>query len=250
LISLENNHQVTKFKSNSHSFNFIKFFKMKLAMSFVCLTLGAAPVASWKLGLTPYGRSLVLPHARDIIQQQEELLDRMMPDRFLPQENWLNNEILTLEPWRHSPQYDVHDTKDSLVFELDVPGVNANNIDITVKDDMLTVSGHREITKDKLSYRSQFSSTFTLDPTIDIDKVTAQIKNGVLHVTAPKDPMRARDVVKRIPVLLAAEESGSLTTGIKVDGHMNGDEPQNESEYMNGDEPQNESEYINLDVQA
>jgi HSP20 family protein len=180
---------------------------MKFFLPFLSAAYFITPVVAWNFGLTPHRSSI--PTARDIIQQQQALLDRMLPDRFFRQDGWPMEDSTALSTWRPSARYEVYDTNSTLVFELDVPGVNANDINISVKDDMLMISGHRELTKDKLSYRSRFSNIFSLDPTVETSKITAQIKNGVLQVTAPKDPLRTSETIKRIPILVASEESNT-----------------------------------------
>merc|ERR1712224_320135 len=76
---------------------------------------------------------------------------------------------------------------------------------------------------------SEFSKTFSLDETVDVDKLTAALKNGVLTVSAPKDPEKREQNIRRIPVQLveAAEatpvatnddENASTGEGDGVDG--------------------------------
>jgi hypothetical protein len=50
-----------------------------------------------------------------------------------------------------------------------------------------------------------------LDPTIDTEKFTADLQNGVLTVTAPKDVKRIEETIKRIPVNVVEAEEVKVT---------------------------------------
>merc|ERR1712188_260824 len=62
---------------------------------------------------------------------------------------------------------------------------------------------------------SKFSKTFSLDDTVDVDKLTAALKNGVLTVSAPKDPTKRETNIRRIPVQVV--EAAETTPAITVD---------------------------------
>merc|ERR1712232_602914 len=49
-----------------------------------------------------------------------------------------------------------------------------------------------------------FSKTFSLDQTVDVEKFTWALKNGVLTVSAPKDLAKLEENVRRIPVMSAS----------------------------------------------
>merc|ERR1719157_421948 len=53
---------------------------------------------------------------------------------------------------------------------------------------------------------SNFSKTFSLDPTVDVDKFTASLKNGVLNVSAPKDLAKLEENVRRIPITSVVDD--------------------------------------------
>merc|ERR1719367_1556116 len=67
---------------------------------------------------------------------------------------------------------------------MDLPGVQANDLQLQVKDSILNVSGKRSIPRNKIL---TFSRQFQLDTTdIDPNKITADLMNGVLTITAYK----------------------------------------------------------------
>jgi HSP20 family protein len=95
-----------------------------------------------------------------------------------------------------APAFDVKETKEAFVFTADLPGIAEKDLQVQLSDNRLTVSGKRESEKTEQgdtyyaterSYGS-FSRSFTLPDGLDSDKVRAELKNGVLSVTAPKRP--------------------------------------------------------------
>ena len=101
-----------------------------------------------------------------------------------------------------SPRYEINDGEDAFQVALDVPGVKASDIDVSVEEDILTVKGQREIGGEV----RKFSKSFSIDPSVDTDKITAQLNNGVLVLTAPKDIKKVEENIKKIPVMQVADE--------------------------------------------
>ena len=93
---------------------------------------------------------------------------------------------------------DVHETDQAYVVHTSLPGVEADKINISFQDDVLTISGEVEQAKTNedqntrvlLSERSygKFSRSIRLAQAIDADKVEATYENGVLTLTLPKAP--------------------------------------------------------------
>ena len=87
-------------------------------------------------------------------------------------------------------------------IEVDLPGVEKEDIDIKVEDNTLIVSGSREIKKeineeDYYKVESNFggfSRSFSLPGEIDVENIHAESQNGVLEVVIPK--LKADDVNK------------------------------------------------------
>jgi HSP20 family protein len=91
---------------------------------------------------------------------------------------------------------DFKETPASYECIVDLPGVESKDIDVKLRDNQLTVSAHREGTKkeDHADYHrvERFSGhitrTITLPEDSDSDAITAENKNGVLHITIKKQP--------------------------------------------------------------
>jgi HSP20 family protein len=92
------------------------------------------------------------------------------------------------------PSFDMAETDAALQVTMDVPGIDAKDIDIQVSGNLLTVSGERkeeEEEKGKTYHRIErhygsFSRSITLPCAVNQDKVAAECHDGVLKVTLPK----------------------------------------------------------------
>jgi len=92
------------------------------------------------------------------------------------------------------PRFEVKERGDALVFTADIPGVKEEDLDISVHQGVLTVSGLRKSEEKQegeqyyLYERSygQFSRSFALPEYADAERVDAQLKDGELTVTIGK----------------------------------------------------------------
>ena len=93
-----------------------------------------------------------------------------------------------------SPALDVFDDKDRLVVKVELPGMKKEEIEISLHDGTLTVSGERKTeheTKEGQSSRSEryfgkFQRSVTLPTAVDPAKITAAYKDGVLTIDLAK----------------------------------------------------------------
>lgn len=105
-----------------------------------------------------------------------------------------------------SPRYDVLDTPDKFQVVVDVPDGITQPRDIDVSFDqrsnMLTVSGTQESHNEEYHFSSQFSRSFRLHPSVEVDDMAATLQDGVLTISAPKKAaLVANDSpVRSIPV--------------------------------------------------
>jgi len=92
------------------------------------------------------------------------------------------------------PRVNIKDTKDDVTLTFELPGMEKKDIKVMVKDNVMTVSGERNLKsedKDDGYVRSEissgsFSRSFTLPDTVDSEKVSADYKNGMLEVKLTK----------------------------------------------------------------
>lgn len=93
-----------------------------------------------------------------------------------------------------TPTLDVYDENDSFLVKVELPGMKKEDIDISLREGVLTVSGERKQeheAKEGESFRSEryfgrFQRSVTLPAMVDASKVTATYKDGVLTIDLPK----------------------------------------------------------------
>lgn len=93
-----------------------------------------------------------------------------------------------------TPALDLHEDKDNFVVKVEVPGMKREDIEVTLHEGALSISGERksdEKFEDAQVYRSErfvgrFQRTINLPASVAADKIKAQYKDGVLTVTLPK----------------------------------------------------------------
>lgn len=106
-----------------------------------------------------------------------------------------------------SPRVNIRETKDHVYLTFEVPGIDKKDIKVTVNDHLLTVSGRREFraeNKDenwvRIEMRSgQFSRSFTLPQTIDVEKIEADYRNGLLEIRLEKfDEVKPKEIEVKV----------------------------------------------------
>lgn len=96
----------------------------------------------------------------------------------------------------YTPAIDLEETPEAYIVKSDLPGLQKDKINLTVRNGMLTIEGVREVSSEKKdddagfyaqerSYGS-FARSLPLPGPVDESKVTAQYQDGVLVITLPK----------------------------------------------------------------
>lgn len=93
-----------------------------------------------------------------------------------------------------APAVDMYDNKDEIVVKAEVPGVDKNNINISLSDNMLTIKGEmkkEEETKEEDYYYSEreygsFTRVLNLPAKVNEKKIKASFKDGILEIHMPK----------------------------------------------------------------
>ncbi len=102
------------------------------------------------------------------------------------------------------PKVDVIDRDDAVLVRAEVSGVKKEDLEISVGDDTVTIRGctRHEEKEEKADYyrseisRGEFSRTVTLPCSVDSDKSTAKLENGLLELTLPKLEKSKRHTIK------------------------------------------------------
>lgn len=102
-----------------------------------------------------------------------------------------------------APRVNITESDDSIKMTFEVPGVDKEDIKLSVRNDMLTVSGERksEVREENESAirteitTGSFSRSFTLPNTVDPEKIEADYHNGLLTVRmAKREEVKPRDI--------------------------------------------------------
>ena len=152
---------------------------------------------------SPFGEIMTLRQA----------MDRLFDDDFRPS-RWLSGGL-------DGPALplDVTTTTDALTIEAALPGIRPEDVDITVENGTVTISGKtaEERTADEGSYvvqeirRGSFSRSVTLPTGLEPDKANATFENGILRLEIPK----AEQVKPRQIKISAVSKGSSERTGDK-----------------------------------
>lgn len=103
------------------------------------------------------------------------------------QEEWMND-------FEGQLTIDMYQTKDNVIIKSTIAGVKPDAIDITIANDMVTIRGERKRDFDASSedyfyqecYWGSFSRSVVLPVDVDIENVSADLKDGILTVVLPK----------------------------------------------------------------
>lgn len=116
-------------------------------------------------------------------------IDKLFEDTFG------NAGLPTLGTNAWMPAVDVKETHDAVLFELEMPGVSEEKLEITCEGGVLAISGEKSAMKkegEEGKYHivertfGSFRRSFQLPANVQEDKIEATLTNGVLHVRVPK----------------------------------------------------------------
>ena len=152
----------------------------------------------------------IVRYDRDLRTLQEELnrlfstnLSRAFDDEGIGRGAW-------------APSIDIYENKDHIVLEAELPGMNQEDFDLSIENNVITLRGERKFEKTdetdnyhrvERSYGA-FTRSFTLPQTVSAEGATAEYNNGVLRVTLPK---REETKSRRIQVTGAGSGASQKT---------------------------------------
>ena len=92
------------------------------------------------------------------------------------------------------PPVDVYEDEQNLVLKLEVPGVNEEDLNVSLENDTLVIQGERKFEKEEKEENfhrierryGAFTRTFKLPNTLDSEKVEANYEKGILKITIGK----------------------------------------------------------------
>ncbi len=104
------------------------------------------------------------------------------------------NESTSLSNFDFSPKVDITENEKGIYVKADIPGIDQKDIDVELKDNVLTISGEKKVENEQKNEKEHriersfgsFSRSFRVPENIDRDKIKAKYKNGVLNLELPK----------------------------------------------------------------
>lgn len=105
-----------------------------------------------------------------------------------------------------APAVNEKEDEKAYYVEVDLPGVKKEDINVEIKDNVVTISGERKFKKEESdkgytrteSFFGKFERSFTLPSDVDADKIEAKVEDGVLKLTIPK--VEEKENTKKIEV--------------------------------------------------
>jgi len=94
------------------------------------------------------------------------------------------------------PAVDIRETEGEYLMEVELPGLSEKDVEVKLDNNLLTISSAKDEKKEEkkdgyvLRERraSRFSRSFVLPESVDREKIGAEFKSGVLHLSFPKVP--------------------------------------------------------------
>jgi len=105
-----------------------------------------------------------------------------------------NSDTSNIDTSQWIPAVDIKEEKNQFVILADLPGIDNNNVNISMENNVLTIKGFRldAEKEEKINYfrverlKGNFYRRFTLPDTVDGTKIEAKMQKGVLEVIIPK----------------------------------------------------------------
>jgi len=119
----------------------------------------------------------------------------------------LQNVERDLHTLRHSsPCYEITENDKQFQLSVDVPGLKAEDMTVQVEQGgkVLRLKGEKKKTEGNTVSRTSFEKSFTLGANVDRNKITANLADGVIVVTVPKETKQ--EMVQNIPITYAPTE--------------------------------------------
>lgn len=116
-------------------------------------------------------RRLIMSERKDIVKREERVPEHSIP-------------VVT-------PAVDIYENDDEILLHADMPGVEKDDIKVNIDNGKLELSGVRRlVTNGAVNWEEfgdvEFSRSFSVPQAIDVNKVNAQLRDGVLYLHLPK----------------------------------------------------------------
>lgn len=125
---------------------------------------------------------------QDLLSLHEKM-NRLFEDSFA---KGLENQYFACGTW--TPPIDIFETEGQFVLKAELPGIDKDDVDVRVQDNVLTLKGARypsdKLKEDNINRMERpygkFSRSFTLPSNVNADNISAKLKDGILEIILPK----------------------------------------------------------------
>lgn len=130
----------------------------------------------------------------DTLQRQ---INRLFDEDLVPATGWVRN-------FSFVPAAELSETEDAIQLKLELPGIEAKDLDVQVTENAVSIVGERKqetktdengTTRSEFHY-GKFQRVIPLPARIQNTNVTAEYKDGILNLTLPKTEAEKNKVVK------------------------------------------------------
>jgi HSP20 family protein len=116
-----------------------------------------------------------------------------------------------------TPALDIAERKDAYLVSVELPGVNPDDIDITLEGNLLTIQGQRHQPQDSSEeqfhrverFYGSFRRTVSLPSTVQAGAIQASYENGLLQLVVPK----AEEAMPKKIAITGAQQRKAVTAG-------------------------------------
>ncbi|MDQ4145153.1 MAG: Hsp20/alpha crystallin family protein [Actinomycetota bacterium] len=106
---------------------------------------------------------------------------------------WGSSPAMQWPTTAHDVPTDVFHADDKLVIRMDLPGVNPDDVEVTVQENVLLINGNRRFNWDaekvrfvrRGSFYGDFTQRVAIGKGLDLEKINARFDNGVLELVIP-----------------------------------------------------------------
>jgi HSP20 family protein len=144
------------------------------------------------------------PHALNPFEEMERLFEASFPGAWLRPWRWPAFNDMAAPFEGRLPRIDVIDRENEVLVRADLPGVNRDDIEVTLTDHTVRIMGStsKEDKEEEGNYfrretmRGEFSRTVSLPADVNTEKASAMFKDGVLELVMPKNDRSKRRSIK------------------------------------------------------
>jgi HSP20 family protein len=160
---------------------------------------------------------------QDLRDAQEEMAQMTQMSQMLARALGLQGQPQgsgTATAW--APALDISERKDAYLVTVELPGVEADDLEITMEDGLLTIQGERHFAHDSSEQQfhrverryGAFRRSITLPAQVQAEQIEASFDNGVLQILVPKmeEAKPKRIQVRPVPAEFLEASSGEDTT--------------------------------------